>query len=664
MKRITEIEFINYKAFYQNGEENKIVIPNGNSALIYGENGSGKSSIYEGLKQFFNSSDNTIEIIPSRHIAVSKTRIEIEKEGTPEEIEREVQNEVAVKITFTDDAGSEQKIFGIPTSNVLGTTYIAQANLLNSFLSYRELLRTYLMNDLRDRTEFRRKFANLLIESILAKQINTATQRSYVSSWEALFVPRVWYKEENLAKFAKGLNLDIKRINLILNEILRYFESNLEVQLVFEEPFIDYVHSVKKERTGKHPICEIDLKVKLFGLETENDEENHLTVLNEARLSALAISIYLAALINTPQNNLDFKILFLDDIFIGLDMSNRLPLLEILKNFKKPIIEQFVDAESDNAIVERIQCVNGEIQTEEEPFFQSYQIFISTYDRFWFQVAKNWFETKSIGNWCYLELFANQKPDLSFNTPLLYNSLNYFQKAEYYYQKHDYPTCANHLRKALEKRVKELLPINEHYGEYLDGETGITEIKKLKTLNQYLEKFIGYCNSNGINATELADLKNLKDWYFNPFSHDNIGTPIFKRELELAMALVENLDGFEFYVLLPASTNLYFRFDNGAGQTREYKIELQENLRWIKSVAGNILTNAIIQCYEWTQNDQVRQVDWTMNGDNPLRLISFYNNKLNHLFAQPETNKVAMATLWSEIYQIDNDQPLISLIQL
>ena len=103
-------------------------------------------------------------------------------------------------------------------------------------------------------------------------------------------------------------------------------------------------------------------------------------------------SIYIAALVNTPQNNLDFKILYLDDIFIGLDMSNRLPLLDILKNFKKPIIEQFVDAENDNAIVERVQRVGGEVQTEPESFFKTYQIFISTYDRFWFQVAKNWFE--------------------------------------------------------------------------------------------------------------------------------------------------------------------------------------------------------------------------------------------------------------------------------
>src|SRR5690606_8780256 len=111
---------------------------------------------------------------------------------------------------------------------------------------------------------------------------------------------------------------------------------------------------------------------------------------------------------------------------------------------------------------------------------------------------------------------------------------------------------------------------------------------------------------------------NLKDWYFNPFSHDNIETPIFKRELDLAKTLVERLESFEFLILLPATTKLYFQFDDGAGQRREYKVELQENLRWIKSLDGNIITNAAIQCYEWTHNaDAPQQVAWTMNGNNP-----------------------------------------------
>lgn len=659
MKRITAIEFVNYKAFYNSGEENIISIPHGRSVLLYGENGSGKSSIYEGLKQFFSSSDNTLEVIPARHIAVPKTRTE----NAGEVNEAEVSNEVSVKITFTEDDVSETKTFGIPWADVHGTNYIAQANLLNSFLSYRELLQTYLMENPKDRVEFRLKFAQLLIESILAKQKNTVTQQTFHKSWNDLFLPRRMYKVENLEIFTRGLSYEINRINLLLPFILKYFENDFNVQLSLSRSEIVYHHSFKVERLGYYPICEIDLNVTLFGNSVDNDEENHLTVLNEARLSALAISIYIASLINTPQDNFDFKLLFLDDIFIGLDMSNRLPLLEILKSFRKPIIEQFVDAAQENAIVERVQTVGGIAQTEAEPFFQNYQIFISTYDRYWFSVAKNWFETKSPNKWCYLELFANKKEELPFNTPILYTSLNYLQQANYHYSKHDYPSCANHLRKALEQRIKVLLPSNKHYTEYPDGETGVTEIKKLITLNGFLEKFISYCEENGINASELTDLKNLKDWYFNPFSHDNIGTPIFKRELDIAKSLVERLGKFEFSVLLTAGSRLYFNLENGSGETRNYKVELQENLRWIISEGRNLLTNPAIQCYEWTQNaDEPQQVAWVMNGRNPHRLINFYNNKMNHLLGRPDTTRVRMAALWNGIFQVANNQALHTLI--
>ena len=514
------------------------------------------------------------------------------------------------------------------------------------------------MEDPKNGEEFRLKFANLVIEGILAKQINTVTQQTFRKSWNDLFLPKRMYKDENLEKFTRGLKSEINRINLFLPSILAYFEPGFSATLLIAQSYIDYYHSPREDRTGNYPICEIDLKVSLFGESTENDEENHLTVLNEARLSALAISIYLASLINTPQENFEFKVLFLDDIFIGLDMSNRLPLLELIRTFKKPIIEQYVDAENNNVIAERIREVDGEIETEPNCFFLDYQIFISTYDRYWFEVARKELDSKTQNSWCYFEMFANQRNGLNFKTPLIYTSLNYLEKADFYYTRHDYPTCANYLRKALEERIKLLLPANEHYAEYPDAETGVTEIKKLKTLGQYLEKFIGYCDKNGIDASELVDLKNLKDWYFNPFSHDNVGTPIFKRELDSAKLLVEKLKEFEFQILLPAATKLYFNFDDGQGQTREYKIELQENLRWIQSEAGKLLTNPAIKCYEWTRNITVQQVNWGND-----KLFHFYNNKWKALIRQDGIDDFPMSTYWNEVRQVSNNQPINSLLE-
>lgn len=653
MKSITNIQFVNYKAFYQDSPNNNIDIPFGKNVLIYGENGSGKSSIYEGLKQFFNSVNSTVQEIPARHIRVPK----IYTDNTDPELPKEVLNEVSVKLTFTDsDTTTEQKIFGVPTENVTGTQYISNANLLNSFLSYRELLKTYLMDNLKDRVEFRKKFAFLLFEVILAKATNSATQKTYIQSWEDLFLPKKWYKKENLELFIQGAEYDISKINLIIGEVLHWFDPAIDVKLKITEATVEYKHSEREKRDGIFPIVGVDLDVSLFGENVENEEENHLTVLNEARLSSLAISIYLAALINTPQQNFEYKILYLDDIFIGLDMGNRKPLLEILTKFKKPLIATVLDEETQQ-LKEAISVIDGITQYEPKPFFSDYQIFVSTYDRYWFGMAKSYFETNTNDKWHFVEIFANTIEGNNFNTPIIYNSLDYLQRANLLLKKHDYPSCANQIRKAIESRIKHLLPTNLHYAEYVDEETGLKEIKKLRSLSQYLDAFISFCDDNNLSVSEIVELKNLKDWYFNPFSHDNIGTPIYRKELERAIELADKLQKLEFPVISEAGVKLCFRFDDGNGETREYKIEVQEKVRKIHSNGIDILSNPKINCYEWTKNDVTEIPDWGTD-----KLFHFYNNKLRRFLKQDEMEETPIVEFWDKLFLVDNNQPIKSLI--
>ena len=54
--RITEIEIKNFKAFYGTYPIN--LRKSGKNLLVYGENGSGKSSLYFALKLFLESGDN------------------------------------------------------------------------------------------------------------------------------------------------------------------------------------------------------------------------------------------------------------------------------------------------------------------------------------------------------------------------------------------------------------------------------------------------------------------------------------------------------------------------------------------------------------------------------------------------------------------------------
>ena len=102
--------------------------------------------------------------------------------------------------------------------------------------------------------------------------------------------------------------------------ILDRFNQNIDLQLRFSQvrTLADY-----DRLEGAHVHVALTFAGKLIA-------KPHL-FLNEARLSAIAISIYLG-MIKRHVQAIPCKILFLDDIFIGLDIANRLPLLDILEN--------------------------------------------------------------------------------------------------------------------------------------------------------------------------------------------------------------------------------------------------------------------------------------------------------------------------------------------
>ena len=91
--------------------------------------------------------------------------------------------------------------------------------------------------------------------------------------------------------------------------------------------------------------------------------------LNEARLSALALSIYFAGRLTcTPAVASDvLKLLVLDDVLIGLDHANRLPVLDLLQKH-----------------------------------FATWQIVLLTHDRGWFVMARGWLDETA---WHHVEIF-------------------------------------------------------------------------------------------------------------------------------------------------------------------------------------------------------------------------------------------------------------------
>ena len=97
----------------------------------------------------------------------------------------------------------------------------------------------------------------------------------------------------------------------------------LEVQFELAHMTVTY----GKGRANWHINKGFTLKVTKDGTAIDN----YKMVLNEARLSAISICLYLASNKLIPKNEL--KLLLLDDIFIGIDSSNRLPFLRLLADY-------------------------------------------------------------------------------------------------------------------------------------------------------------------------------------------------------------------------------------------------------------------------------------------------------------------------------------------
>jgi recombinational DNA repair ATPase RecF len=345
--KIKKIEIHNYKAFY--GEKNVIDV-DGKNLFIYGENGSGKSSLYYALKDFLQSSMETIDLGEVENIFIDPAD----------------RGKVKVKLTFSSDEkdNDNDQILELASNNptTFGNIHLRDANQLRSFLNYKHLLEVHHIKKDLDINLF-----DLLVKGVLLHFKITGLDKSLGEAWQD--IEKLLAKETdvnyNIKTKRNDLNNLIKQFNgafktlfspptsespnldYILdntNNILKDFDENIQITLNFNSLALDSNDKKSKTLIGNKVTMNIEYGGKSI-------PKPHL-FLNEARLSAIAISIYLGMIRRLPQSK-KLKILFLDDLFIGLDLSNRMPLMQIL-----------------------------------EREFADYQIILSTYDKPWYEMAK------------------------------------------------------------------------------------------------------------------------------------------------------------------------------------------------------------------------------------------------------------------------------------
>jgi len=538
--KIKTIELNNYRAFYRT----HTISVQGKSMLIYGENGSGKSSLYKAIEDFFAAA-NQSKAIEANIFDTNSPYVKV--------------------VMDTDEAFEYQNNSTLPAPT---PNFLIDTHRHNPFFTYKRLLRAYLTENEAKRPDI----FSILIETILPYYTNRKSGQTFGDEWND--INKALQLNASTNKYKQAINTTLPNFNNGLDAFLRdladktndwlnqYF--NHHVAIAFKKPTL----RIQKE-VGKKVLAdkEITLILTYFGASIP---DRYYEFLNEARLSALAVCMYLASLkiIPEPQN---YKMLFLDDIFIGLDMSNRIPLLQILKKE-----------------------------------FAEYQIFLTTYDRHWFEVAKLHLNT----NWQAIEMYVGQKDDLDFEFPIIIEpSDDYYAKAKKYFHKKsggdainiDYPAAANYLRKECERLLKEKL-----FGKYLlknKGKTGASGLRQ--ELGELKDMFKKMINDMGLDWTPFKDIDIIIKTTLNPFSHDSLEKPIYKTELTDAFRLADSLRALKKAVLLFENELLFIEKFHTNGMVRKTVLKVvNSNLFVLKQ--GNVwkIPKCGLQPLYYMENDK------------------------------------------------------------
>ena len=433
--RIEKISFSNYKFFH--GEFDLPV--NGENLLVYGENGSGKSSVY-----------NALELLAEKKFTDFEKNINIFAQD----------GEVLVEFGFNN--GQELIISPDLEEMPDHVDFISGLSIFKPMLDYKKLLSVHYAPEVnQNRINLYYMFRKLLDNY----PVEQGGQKSILA------------EIEDLTEYFKLLESILEKD--FLKEINKYLDNYFKIDFKIEK--FEYKTKIDRNTATATPVINLTLDYKEYLI-----EEYH-TFLNEARLSALAISIYMVAikkLLDVLETD-SLKILVLDDLLISLDMGNRLKLLEILKNE-----------------------------------FSDFQIFFFTHDKELYEIYKDKL------HWKKYEFYLDDHDDIP--GVILKQGRSEIERAKAFYAQKEYESCALFLRKGFEKIIKNYLTPKEQRNKNCEE----------LSLAGLIERAISKADKEGKNI--LLKLHSDRKHILNPLCHFDTKT-IHSEELKKAISDMETL---------------------------------------------------------------------------------------------------------------------------
>ncbi len=308
------------------------------------------------------------------------------------------------------------------------------------------------------------------------------------------------------------------------NRLLSYFnDSKLKIELHFTGLRFDR----QKERIEGAELlpevsfCAQSLNRSYLDPETGSDESkaDHHYILNESRLTALGLALFLAALKiadTTPyipgkrDPDEPLRLLVLDDVLVGLDYDHRIPVLELL-------VKEF----------------------------PQYQILLFTHDRTWFDIASLELADGADSGWKTERIFAlrGRGPGGS-DVPILDEApVKWLERAKWFIEERkEFPAAANYTRTAVEyllksiahrKRAEMPFTMEPHKLNTEDFLTAIANVTKKPGGSHHV-----------IPYHLQGQLRALRKTVLNPLSHAHPNT-ITETEVRKAIELGEKLAAIE-----------------------------------------------------------------------------------------------------------------------
>ena len=508
--RITELDINDFKFFQQVEADSPLLRIDEKNLLIFGENGSGKSSIYWALYTFFEASFKTSDAeIKKYFLKTGKSSlVNIHSVGSS-------RSYLKVKLKENEDYKTYRVSHKPSGLRIRGNVDVQESNMASDFINYRVLFELHNLkhsksNDLwpwfeHEILPYVRKGTDNCLE--ILELLKQGPEKVNNLAGEQVFpVPSLrtsanaaernnyrFYKEykDKVNEWISWLNNLLSQINTLANQMLEDdFDFRLKIELSASLKFPEF-DATSNSVKWHNPVINLNI-LEYEGIVNPNITRPH-SFLNEAKWSAIGISIRFSIL-DIKLYTAELKCLVIDDMLLSLDMVNR----EIVVNL---------------------------ILTKYSP---DYQVFFLTHDKFLFEFVKYKLKSAGLsGNWKSLEMYEDETS--ATPKPIILEAKPQLEKAWAYYYSREYPSSANTLRKAVEKLCK----------QYLDPNERLTPSFSVMNLHQMIEKLIQKGTANGLDAARLISLTEYKDRILNPSSHYDIVTPIFRNELKKGLETVE-----------------------------------------------------------------------------------------------------------------------------